>query len=264
MSNVVSLKTCHRQTIFNRQQTHGQREQEMDWTIGMNNEILWLLVFFIDFGALLLIYKFLGKIGLFAWVAMATVIANIQVIKVIQLCGVTATLGNVLYASIFLATDILSENYSKKDAALAATIGFISMLALPILMTLSLLFTPGEGDFSQEALKTLFGVVPRVVAGSAVAYIVSQFHDVWAYHFIMKKLPSTKMLWLRNNGSTLISQLLDSLIFSTIAFYGLYPTRVFLEIVLTTYLLKAVCAVLDTPFIYLAKWMYSRKLIREH
>ena len=55
------------------------------------------------------------------------------------------------------------------------------------------------------------------------------------------------MLWLRNNGSTLISQLLDSLIFSTIAFYGLYPTRVFLEIVLTTYLLKAVCAVLDTP-----------------
>ncbi len=252
MSNVVSLKTCHRQTIFNRQQTHGQREQEMDWTIGMNNEILWLVVFFIDFGALLLIYKFLGKIGLFAWVAMATVIANM------------ATLGNVLYASIFLATDILSENYSKKDAALAATIGFISMLALPILMTLSLLFTPGEGDFSQEALKTLFGVVPRVVAGSAVAYIVSQFHDVWAYHFIMKKLPSTKMLWLRNNGSTLISQLLDSLIFSTIAFYGLYPTRVFLEIVLTTYLLKAVCALLDTPFIYLAKWMYSRKMISEH
>ncbi len=72
------------------------------------------------------------------------------------------------------------------------------------------------------------------------------------------------MLWLRNNGSTLISQLLDSLIFSTIAFYGLYPTRVFLEIVLTTYLLKAVCAVLDTPFIYLAKWMYSRKMISEH
>lgn len=106
----------------------------------MNNEILWLIVFFIDFGALLLLYKFLGKIGLFTWVAMATVIANIQVIKVIQLCGVTATLGNVLYASIFLATDILSENYSKKDAALAATIGFISMLALPILMTLSLLF----------------------------------------------------------------------------------------------------------------------------
>ena len=117
-----------------------QGERETDWTIGMNNEILWLLVFFIDFGALLLIYKFLGKIGLFTWVAMATVIANIQVIKVIQLCGVTATLGNVLYASIFLATDILSENYSKKDAALAATIGFISMLVLPILMTLSLLF----------------------------------------------------------------------------------------------------------------------------
>ncbi len=229
----------------------------------MNNELLWIIVFIIDFSALLLIYKFFGRIGLFAWVAMATVIANIQVIKVIQLCGISATLGNVLYASIFLATDILSENYTKKDAALAALLGFISMLALPILMTFSLWFKPGEGDFSQEALKTLFGVVPRVVSGSAIAYIVSQFHDVWSYHTIKKWMPSTKMLWLRNNGSTLVSQLLDSLIFSTIAFYGLYPTRVFLEIVLTTYLLKAVCALLDTPFIYLAKYLHTHQLVTE-
>ncbi len=229
----------------------------------MKNELLWILVFVIDFSALLLVYKFLGKLGLFAWVAMATVIANIQVIKVIQLCGVTATLGNVLYASIFLATDILSENYSKRDAALAAIIGFISMLALPFLMTFSLWFAPGEGDFSQEALKTLFGIVPRVVAGSAVAYLVSQFHDVWSYHAIKAKMPSTKMLWLRNNGSTLVSQLLDSVIFATIAFYGLYTTRVFMEIVITTYLLKAVCALLDTPFIYLAKILHAHGHVQE-
>ncbi len=232
--------------------------------LAMNNELLWLLVFLIDFSALILVYKYLGRIGLFAWVAMATVIANIQVIKVIELCGVTATLGNVLYASIFLATDILSENYSRKDAALAALIGFISMLLLPLLMTFSLWFVPGEGDFSQEALQTLFGVVPRVVAGSAVAYIISQFHDVWSYHAIKGKLPSTKMLWLRNNGSTLISQLLDSVIFATIAFFGLYPTRVFWEIVITTYVLKAVCALLDTPFIYLAKYLHSHGHVREH
>ena len=229
----------------------------------MSNELLWFIVFLVDFGALLLFYRFLGKLGLFAWVAMATLIANIQVIKVISLFGVSATLGNVLYASIFLATDILSENYSKRDAALAALIGFVSMLALPVLMTLSLLFKPGADDFSQEALQTLFGVVPRVVAGSAVAYIVSQLHDVWSYHFIKRLKPSTRMLWLRNNGSTLVSQLLDSLIFATIAFYGLYPARVFWEIVLTTYLLKAVCAVLDTPFIYLAKYLYTHGHVRE-
>ena len=229
----------------------------------MSNEILWLLVFLLDFSALLLVYKFLGRIGLFAWVAMATVIANIQVIKVIELFGITATLGNVLYASIFLATDILSENYSKRDAGLAVVIGFISMLALPLLMTLSLLFAPGECDFSQEALKTLFGVVPRVVAGSSVAYIISQAHDVWSYHAIKAKAPSTKMLWLRNNGSTLVSQLLDSLIFATIAFFGLYPMRMFLEIVITTYLLKVLCALLDTPFIYLAKYLYRHNLVNE-
>ena len=229
----------------------------------MNNEILWLLVFLLDFAFLMLVYKFLGKKGLYAWVVMATLIANIQVIKVIKLFGISATLGNVLYASIFLATDILSENYSKRDAAIAAVIGFVSMLALPLLMTLSLLFTPAEDDFSQEALKTLFGVVPRVVAGSAVAYIVSQIHDVWSYHAIKNKAPSTKMLWLRNNGSTLVSQLLDTLIFTTIAFYGLYPLRVFFEIVVTTYLLKAICAILDTPFIYLAKFLHTHQFVQE-
>lgn len=229
----------------------------------MNNELLWIIVFLVDFSALLLIYKFLGKIGLFAWIAMATVVANIQVIKVIELFGFSATLGNILYASIFLATDILSENYSKKDAKLGATIGFISMIALPVLMTFSLKFTPHADDFSQESLKTLFGIVPRVVLGSAVAYIVSQFHDVWSYHFIKGKQPGTKMLWLRNNGSTLISQLLDSCIFATIAFYGLYPFKVFMEILVTTYILKAICALLDTPFIYVAKLMFDRKMVTE-
>ena len=229
----------------------------------MNNECLWILVFLLDFSLLLIVYKFLGKIGLFAWVVLATVIANIQVIKVIELFGISATLGNVLYASIFLATDILSENYSKKDAAMAAIIGFVSMLTLPFLMTLSLQFKPGEGDFSQEALQTLFGVVPRVVAGSAIAYLVSQVHDVWSFHAIKARAPSTKMLWLRNNGSTLVSQLLDTVIFTTIAFYGLYPFKVFIEIVITTYLLKAVCAVLDTPFIYLAKYLHTHHYVQE-
>jgi len=229
----------------------------------MSNELLWFCVFFIDFAALMLVYKFLGKTGLFVWVVLATVIANIQVIKVVRLFGISATLGNVLYASIFLATDILSENYSKRDATLAAIIGFVSMLSLPLLMSMSLLFRPGAGDFSQKALHTLFGVVPRVVLGSAIAYIVSQFHDVWSFHAIKKKLPSTRMLWVRNNGSTLVSQLLDSIIFATIAFYGLYPRRVFMEIVITTFLLKALCALLDTPFMYLAKYMHARKLVNE-
>ena len=229
----------------------------------MNNELLWLIVFFVDFSLLILVYKFLGKTGLFAWVAMATVIANIQVLKAIDLCGQSATLGNVLYASIFLATDILSENYSKKDAETAVIIGFISMVCMTLMMTLSIYFKPSADDFAHGSISTLFGVVPRVAAGSAIAYIISQFHDVWSFHFIKSKNPSTAMLWLRNNGSTLISQLLDSLIFTTIAFYGLFPRKVFIQIVITTYLLKAVAAILDTPFIYLAKFIHQKKWVTE-
>ena len=71
-------------------------------------------------------------------------------------------------------------------------------------------------------------------------------------------------LRVRNNGSTLVSQLLYSVIFATIAFYGLYPMRVFVEIVVTTYILKAVCALLDTPFIYLAKYLHAHGHVHEH
>lgn len=227
------------------------------------NEFLWFLVFFVDFSLLLLVYRFLGRIGLFAWVAMATVIANIQVLKAIDLFGQSATLGNVLYASIFLATDILSENYSKKDARTAVLIGFISMISMTLLMSMSICFIPSKDDFAHNSLKQLFGIVPRVAAGSAVAYIISQLHDVWAFHFIKSQHPSTKMLWLRNNGSTLVSQLLDSLVFTTIAFYGLFPRNVFIQIVITTYLLKALAAILDTPFIYLAKLIYEKKWVTE-
>ena len=112
-----------------------QGEGETDWTIGMNNEILWLIVFFIDFGALLLIYKFLGKIGLFTWVAMATVIANIQVIKVIQLFGITAKTVSPLRmmaattSMLFMVTEI-SCAYSKKNSATPVMLTARPMISL--------------------------------------------------------------------------------------------------------------------------------------
>jgi len=218
-------------------------------------------MFFLDFGALLLLYRSLGKTGIFIWIPIATILANIQVIKIVQLFGFTATLGNIAYASLFLATDILSENHSKKDAHLAVLTGFLTMLLTILIMSLALAFKPDPSDFVQPSLKVIFGYMPRVLAGSLSAYLVSQLYDVASYHFLMKRKPGTRWLWLRNNVSTLVAQLLDTMIFTTIAFYGVFEAPVFWSIVWTTYVLKALTAFLDTPCLYLAKYWHKNHKI---
>jgi len=222
------------------------------------NELLWIVMLLVNFGGILLIYRWQGKIGLYAWMAMACIVANVQVIKVIRLFGVTATLGNIVYASSFLATDILSENHGRRDAGRAVQIGFFSLVMMTVLMNLALWFRPDPSDFAQKSLDTIFGFMPRVALGSLAAYAISQWHDVVAFHFWKRIRPEKKFLWLRNNASTMVSQLLDTTVFCTIAFAGVFPARVFWNIFITTYVLKVVVAALDTPFVYVARTMHDR------
>ncbi len=225
------------------------------------NEILWIIMLIANFCGILFAYRVFGKTGLFIWIPLSAVIANIQVVKTVELFGFTATLGNIVYATSFLATDILSENYGKKEARRAVYIGFFSLILLTIMMNMALMFKPHSSDFAQESLFTIFSIMPRIALGSLVAYGLSQLHDVWAYNFWKEKQPGKKFLWLRNNLSTMISQLIDSLIFSVIAFWGLFPQTVFIEILITTYLFKWIVAALDTPFLYIARNWKDRKII---
>ncbi len=223
----------------------------------MINELLWLILLLVNFAAILLAYRIWGRLGLFIWIPVAVMVANVQVTKTIELFGITATLGNIVYASSFLVTDILSENYGKKEAGRAVIIGFFALIMFTLLMNLALFFEPSSEDFAHESLSTIFGFLPRIMLASLVAYGISQSHDIWAFHFWKKKWPQTKHLWLRNNLSTMVSQLLDSVLFTLIAFYGVFSTGVVLEIMITTYLLKWIVAALDTPFVYLGKYMFK-------
>lgn len=227
------------------------------------NEVLWLILLLTNFITVLSAYRFFGKIGLYIWIPIATILANIQVLKMVDLLSIGVTLGNITYASSFLVTDILNENYGKKSAQRAVYIGFFSLLATVIIMNLALLFIPNEFDFIQESLKNIFSILPRIALASLIAYGISQLHDVWAYNLWRNRLPGTRFLWLRNNASTMISQLLDSVIFTFIAFYGLFPTSEFIQILITTYVLKIIVAALDTPFLYLACSMFRKNQVAE-
>lgn len=222
------------------------------------NETLWLLFALVDLCLVLAVYRFFGRVGLFGLMVFNLLLCNIQVLKTIELFGLTTTLGNILYASVFLATDLLSEFYGKKEAQKGVLLGFVTLLMMVGYMQLALLFQPAGDDFAQPHLEALFGFMPRIALASMVAYLVSQLHDVWAFHAI-KQRTGGKLLWLRNNASTMVSQFLDSAIFCTIAFWGMFPVNVFWEILLSTYIIKVAVAALDTPFIYLAKRFFRKE-----
>lgn len=220
----------------------------------MSNEIIFVASVLIYLGSVLLLYKLFGKNGLFAFAIFGTLLGNIAVCKTIDLFGVSTTAGNVLYASTFLVTDILSEKYGKKEATKAVKYSFAIMLLWLLGTQLNLMYTPNANDYISPSLQVVFGLVPRITIASLIGFVCSQNIDVFLYHFIWSKTgENTKKLWLRNNGSTLISQAIDTVIFTTLAFWGVYPTEVFISILITTYVFKAIVALLDTPFIYLAR-----------
>ncbi len=218
----------------------------------MGNEVLWLLFMIADLSMVLLMYRLFGKSGLYAVVVMSSIICNIQVIKLVDLFGMTATLGNIVYASNFFATDILSEYYGKREARKAVWLGFSMLIVATLWMQIALLFKPSPDDFSQEHLKAIFSLMPRITFASLTAYILAQLHDVWAFHFWKEKTRG-KHLWLRNNASTMVSQLIDSAIFTTLAFAGSVDPQTFWSILVTTYLFKLIVAAVDTPFMYLSR-----------
>ncbi len=224
-------------------------------SVVVSNEVLWVVMLLVNFVAVLLAFRFFGRTGLYVWIALAGVVANIQVSKTIEIFGFTATLGNIVYAGSFLATDILSEHFGKDAARKGVGVGFFAILVVTGLMYLSVLFEPAPSDTMHESLATVFGVLPRIAGASLVAYVLSQRHDVWAYSFWRTRFPGP--LWVRNNLSTIVSQLIDSIVFTLVAFVGVFPGGVLVQIVVTTYLVKAVVALADTPFIYAAKTVHQ-------
>ena len=227
----------------------------MNWmSIFASNEFLSIVEILVSFLLVIVAYKLFGKTGLYVWIGMSVILANIQVFKTVAIFGYVTAMGNVIYSSIFLVTDILNEVHGKKDAQKAVWLGFFILIATTLLMQLALLFTPDPSDVTGSNIHAIFSLLPRIAVASLVAYIISQLFEVWLYALI-KKYHGKKYLWFRNNAAAICSQLIDNITFTLIAFWGVLPWPVVWEIFVTSYILKIVISISDTPFVYWARNM---------
>ena len=230
-----------------------------------NQELLWFTTLFIDLGCTLVLYRLFGKAGLQVAIALAIVLANLQGPKLTIIFGMQTSLGVIFYSSIFFATDVLSENYGKEAANKAVRMGFAVSVIVLIMLSLALLYLPstkpGTAEFSASihgAFATIVNFTPRFIFGSLLAYFISQHFDVWAFHKI-KSMTGDRWLWLRNNGSTLGSQVIDTTIYSLVAWWGIVDLKTALALGAAKYLFKVVIAAIDTVFLYWARSSFRHR-----
>ena len=158
--------------------------------------------------------------------------------------------GILPYPLTFLVTDLISELYGQRKANLVVFSGFIASLFVLLFLWLGGQFNSiPDSLVSDEIYNSVFQNAWRLIAGSMIAYLFAQFVDVRIFHF-WKKLTNGKHLWLRNNGSTIASQLVDTTLVICILFLGVWNTDQILSAIIDGWIFKMLMALLDTPIIY--------------
>lgn len=244
-------------------------EALIQWMNARPPELVWLIEVLVCYGAVLVMLRLFGKSGLYVFIAVAVIGANIQVLKAVQfnVYPDPVALGTVLFTASYFATDALTEFYGRAAARRGIMLGFAAMLLMTVVMLVALGYrplTPGEaGEAMAWALPyhghilAILLPVPAILAASMVAYLTSQFTDVWAF-LLIRRLTRQRFLWLRTSGSTMLSALIDNTVFSVLAWVVFAAQPVPLDAlvftyILGTYLIRVVLAAIEAPFMYLAR-----------
>lgn len=185
------------------------------------------------------------------------VVSNIIAVKVISIGGLVGPAAVICYALTFAISDTISEVWGKERTTYIIIMGFFASILSAIMIRIAIMLPPAPFWDNQEAYELILGGNLQIVLASMVAYLISQYHDIWAFH-LWKRVTREKHLWLRNNLSTLVSQLLDTVIFISIAFYG---TGIpILPLIMGQYLLKLIIALIDTPLVYLLVALVRKRI----
>lgn len=185
--------------------------------------------------------------------------ANLNVFGFVMNFDLTA--GALIWPVVFITTDLINEYFGKPGVKRISYLTALLILYAFIIIFFAIRLDPADWwKMSQDpegnpvnmntAFMKVFGQSQRIIAGSLTAFVIGQLVDVFVFQKL-RSVTGSKMLWLRATGSTLVSQLVDSFVVLFIAFYGLYPTRHIMAMVITTYLYKFIAAILLTPLVYL-------------
>ena len=158
--------------------------------------------------------------------------------------------GILPYPLTFLVTDLISELYGQRKANVVVFVGFIASMFVLLFLWLGGQFNAIPASLvSDDIYNSVFRNAWRIIAASMIAYLFAQFIDVRIFHF-WKKLTNGKHLWLRNNGSTVASQLVDTILVICILFAGVWSTDQIFSAIIDGWLFKMLMALIDTPIIY--------------
>jgi uncharacterized integral membrane protein (TIGR00697 family) len=192
---------------------------------------------------------------------VSLVLANTLGTKITSLFGVRVSVGIFFIPIMFLVTDIIAEVHGKQKAKAFVYIAIFTQLFLLIMAYAAIKLPANPTWGNQEAFASVFGASLRMTIASIIAFIISQFHDVWAFHFWKEKTKG-KYLWLRNNLSTMASQLIDTVLFMFIAFYKINPkftVPFIITLIIPYWLFKIGFALIDTPLAYAGVWWLKKE-----
>ena len=179
---------------------------------------------------------------------VSLIVANVVASKIVSFWGLVVPAAIVAYPVTFLITDVIGEIWGKEEANRTVKIGFVCQLFSLLLIGLAILLPVAPFANNQVEFKSILGQSFRCVTASLVAYLCSQSWDVFVFHKL-KNINGEKHKWIRNNLSTMTSQIIDTAIFITIAFIGSVPN--IFTMIISQYVIKVVYALLDTPFFYI-------------
>lgn len=227
----------------------------------MNNLLLAAAVV-LTFSLLMVAKRLFGENGVIGFMGFATITANIMTCKSVDLLGISATLGNVMFASNFLATDILTECYGVKSARKGVGFAVFSIISFCVCTQLMLAFSPNSIDIAQGSMLTLFSLTPRITLASVAMFALSNFMDVRLYDFLRRKT-NGKYMWLRNNVSTILCNGSENFALYFIAFAGVFDARSLIAMGAAATVIEIIIAICDTPFLYLSKRIGAPDMLEE-
>jgi len=172
----------------------------------------------------------------------------------------TLSVGAIWFPVTFLLTDVINEFYGSKGARFVTFLGFwMAILAFLVLLASRLIPAASFSPIPQDVFNNVFGNANRIFVASLIAYLIGQLVDIAVFQFA-KRMTQSKHIWLRSTGSTLISQLIDTVVVTYVAFLGKIPTHQLHRAAVTSYVVKVILAVGLTPVIYAMHGVIHRQL----